>query len=292
MALNNALPPFSAQRPFIWGVNGQTNVLCGPGACDPTLRASLSGLKPYRYMTGAIQGTIAADGSPIVIAAGTSIILGAEGVGEVLTNAGLWMTATTSHTDLEKGGAAAPKNYFFLLTGLAVQVMDAVQRATGGAATDAMKFSSWLLPEFGYQQALVKAVINFTAISVKNDDNGCEQRLGVIAFLPQMGGPVGDQTITNGRTQTPGVYTPFVATYLMGPKDDQQAKFTLTVGQAISIDNNAVSPTSTVGTAGTTGTIYVPVRVQLIGMLVCVPQGAACDPGQFLMNMGVANIPG
>ncbi len=124
---------------------------------------------------------------------------------------------------------------------------------------------------------------------MRNDDNGCEQRLGCLRDYPEIGGNAGDRTIRNGLTSLPGVYTPFVATYLMGPKDESQAKFTLKLSEAITIENNPVSPTVVSGYANS-GDVKIPVRMMFIGMLVCVPAASVCDPSQYLAQMNAQPV--
>lgn len=276
MVETNPLATLVPGRPFVLGVSNQPQSFCGVGLCDPLLAQSVSGLEPFRYHRGAFSFALAADGGDLTIAAGTEIKLFTSGVGELATDAGYWFSQTTSDTDLLKSGAPTDRPYFFMVCGIAATVEAPHQRGgTGAAATDPRKYLAWMLPEFGYTQGLIQAIMNGVAVSLKFGDTGCEFRAGILALLPQWGGAAGGPVVRNGVVATPGQYLPTNAAFVIGPRDDsRQLTVKLAMGQAATIGNNGISPTLKTGVnTGDIGTVYVPVLIVLPGYMV-LPPGA------------------
>lgn len=260
-------------RPWVLGIQNQVVSYCGIGVCDPLLQNSVSALEPFRYATGLFQWTIAAAAGNITIGQNVELDLFTAGVGEAIP--GGWWIQTISDTDTFKQGAPVDRGFMFLATGLVAEVPDPFTRGgSGTSAADPKVYSAFLAESndgAGYSFLLQKFHLNYTAIQFSFGDTGCSYRLGVLALWPQWGGPAGAQTVRNGVVATPGMYLPFTTAVCIGSAFDvKQLTLTLTTGQAGTVENNGAQPTP-----GAT-TVFVPVRIIIVGYLVCVPVENYC----------------
>jgi len=300
---------FAVGRPWVLGVQNQVVSYCAMGVCDPSVQNSVSALEPFRYATGlfAWQSLATAvptgggagqpintDGNNLTIASGATLNLFQAGVGDAipLSDGTTWWVNTISDTDLLRSGAPIDRGFMFLGTGLVFEAMEPFQRGgTFTAPTDPKLFSKWLERQDdgpGYGQAIQQAMINYTAMQVSFSDAGTTFRIGVGAFYPQWGGPSGSQSIRNGNVGTPGTYLPFTTGICTGSRDDvRQLTLALLFGQSATVQNNPTEPTvsgstlSGVINTANNGTVYAPVRVTLVGYMVCVPSDAYCGVPSF-----------
>jgi hypothetical protein len=259
-------------RPWVLGIQNQIVSYCGVGICDPLLQNSVSALEPFRYATGLFQWALAAAGGDLTIGQNVELDLFTFGVGDPIP--GGWWTQTISDTDLFKAGAPVDRGFMFLGTGLATEALDPFQRGgTGASATDPKLFSAWLSEAddgAGYSFMIQKFHLNYTAIQFTFGDTGTTYRLGVLAFWPQWGGGAGSQTVRNGVVSTPGMYLPFTTAICIGSAFDvKQLTLSLFTGQSGDIQNNGTQPTALAPNG--TGTVFAPVRIMVVGYIVCVP---------------------
>lgn len=282
-------------RPFVLQVANQQQIYCGAGLCDPYLQSSASAISPLRYDTGLFVVTLAANGGNLILPSGQSFDLFVGGIGTTIANG--WWTKTLSDTDLpeKKGGAPVSRNFVFLIMGIAVEVPDCFQReGTAGASNDGRQDSAWLNKAHdgaGYSFALAKAVMNYTAVVLSAGDTGCSQRVGLLAHSPHWGQPAGPQAERLGLTAMPGTYLPFTTAYCAGSEDDlMQMTMTLTFGQRYVVENNAgAGQTLCVDVDETNCDVYQPVRISIIGYILCAPAAALCGvPGLTAEGVVVA----
>jgi len=260
-------------RPWVLGIQNQVVSYCGIGVCDPLLQNSVSALEPFRYATGLYQWALTVAGGDLTLGQNVELDLFTFGVGEQIP--GGWWINTISDTDLFKSGAPVDRGFMFLGTGITAEALDVFQRGgpAGTAASDPKVFSSWLNESddgAGYSFLIQKFHLNYTAIQFTFGDTGCSYRLGVLAYWPQWGGPAGSQTVRNGLVATPGMYLPFTTAVCIGSAFDVKSlTLTLTSGQAGTVQNNGNTPT--VIPANGVGTVFAPVRITVVGYIVCVP---------------------
>ena len=262
-------------RPWVLGIQNQIVSYCGVGICDPLLQNSVSALEPFRYQTGLFHWGLAVNGGDLTIGQNVELDLFTAGVGDTIP--GGWYINTISDTDLFKQGAPVDRGFMFLGTGIAAEALDPFQRGgTGTAAADPKYFSAWLNEAddgAGYSFLIQKFHLNYTAIQFTFGDTGTSYRLGVLAFWPQWGGPRGSQSVGNGLVATPGMYLPFTTAICIGSAFDvKQLTLSLTTGQAGTIQNNGAQPTVQFPSTNTVDpTVYAPVRIMVVGYIVCVP---------------------
>lgn len=287
-------------RPFVLGVNNQVVSYCGQPLCDPLLQSSVSAHEPFRYATGLFHwepvathvpgGPVPADNADsddLAIETQQQLNLFQSGVGELMP--GGWWIQTISDTDTFRQGAPVDRPYCFLVTGLTFNALDAFQRGgTGTSGSDPRLYSNWLQQSTngpGYSFQMQRFHINYTAMQFIFGDTGSTYRVGIGGYWPVWGDPTGDQTVRNGLTSAPGMYLPFTTAVCVGPRDDARfLNLQLTTGQAGRVQNNPAQPTISGSREGTDqtinlandGTTYVPVRVTLVGYIVCVPGSDQC----------------
>jgi len=294
--------------PSVFSANGQIVTYCGVGLCDALLQNSINAPMGFLYTKGLFVFNLVAtqkgngvllaansDGCNLGSPAGSSIELLSVGVGQPIpvSNGTAWFLQTTSSSSLLSNGAVAPRGFNWLIFGVAVEVTLPYQRGgTGAAASDPKFFSSWLGPQPNgpaYAQKLQSAVIENGAVECKFNDAGQSYRFGLISQHPSLGGATGGGLAKNGSTSSGPTYTPLQIAMCFGADNDvRSARITCTLGEAITIQNDASTDTISGSTAATAltinvannGDVYIETCFTFFGRQICVPQDAFCGVPQ------------
>ena len=278
--------------PLGWA--NQPAAFCGVGVCDSTLQASVNALSHLRYDTVLFRWTLTADCGDLCIETGQTHDAFVSGVGGPID--GGWWTKTCADTDLLRDGLPTDRCFYYVAIGMTFEALKPFQRANSGvSATDCRLFSAWLRDSesgAGYGFQIQKAMIDYTCVTLVREDTGCEQRLGVGAFFPQIGGPRGSQSLGNGLICSVAGYMPFAVAYCFpGDDDADEVTVRLHFGQCLCIQNVGSQPTisgstpptppTSAGTASSInaindGTVYAPVRIAFIGYPILVDAASVC----------------
>ena len=302
-------------RPWVLGVSNQVVDYCGLGVMDSLLQASVNALEPFRYSTGAFQGELGPspisgapgtftavniDGNNIIFSQNQELDLFTTGIGEPAP--GEWWLNTISDTDLLRSGAPINRGFMYLSTGMTAESHHPFQQSGDGlnTATNPKLYSAWLVnaPNGpGYSTTIQSMILNYAGVQVQFADEGQTYRLGTVGQYPQFGGPRGSGDISNGVTYAPGTYLPFTTGIAFGSRDDlKQMTATVTLGQEVVIQNNAVvktvagsaAATSKTINAANNGTVYAPLRLLFIGYIICVPFENYCGIPQLTPDEVIA----
>lgn len=288
---NDIFEALQCGRPWVGAVANQPALLCGIGLADPFLRSNISGPETTRYSSGAFTFTrLGAAGAAVPgavgdynLGTGAQIQLFVDGLTDLLTVEGLWWAGTIGDTNLGQGGNPIDRQLGFMCCGMTVEAPDSFQRLFTGAVATAVTNQRYYAPFLrplggtGYNGQFKAAVLNNVGVQVTFGNLGITNRLGLLAQYPAWGGPGNGG---NGSTNSPLMYQPFQAAMLIGPQNEM-TKLTmfLTMGQGATIANIAAFPTTAAlsdGTALTSGDVFQPVRVSMVGYIVCVPQDILC----------------
>lgn len=294
---NEIFEALQCGRPWVGAIANQPALLCGIGLADPFLRSNISGPETTRYSSGAFAFTELTDAlstpnADLFIATNTQIQLFVNGLTDLGAIEGLWWNLTTGDTNLGQGGNPIDRQLGFMCCGATVETPDPYQRLatanTGfGLAPTNPRFYPFFLTNGsgtsavgqGYAAMLKSAVLNNVNMQVQFGNLGITNRLGLLAQYPAWGGPQGN----NGQTNSPLMYQPFQAAMLIGPQNEMtKLQMTLSFGQAVRIGNNANLGAIGAATSGVPPiplldtNVYQPVRVSMVGYIVCVPQDILC----------------
>lgn len=292
---NDIFEALQCGRPWVGAVANQPALLCGIGLADPFLRSNISGPETTRYSSGAFTFTrlgAAGAGVPgaigdLALATNAQIVLFVDGLTDLLTVEGLWWAGTVGDTNLGAGGNPIDRQLGFMCCGMTVEAPDPFQRlataAVALATTNVRYYPAFLRPlggaggGSGYNFQLKSAVLNNVGVQVQFGNLGITNRLGLLAQYPAWGGPGNGG---NGSTNSPLMYQPFQAAMLIGPQNEMtKLQMTLFMGQGTTIANIAAFPTAAAlsdATALLSGDVFQPVRVSMVGYIVCVPQDILC----------------
>ena len=280
--------PLAPERPFVLRPDGQAMVVCSVGVCDPAMSKSISGLLPFLYDTSIFQATVAANGDPIVLANAQSRNYFELGPGDTI--AGGWWAKTQSDTTALSGGQLIARGLKFIGMGIMVEALDGfIQDGDTPAADNARERPAFMENAEdgpGYTFELQRALLNYVAFTLRFGTTGCEYNLGVAAHNPHYGQPRGTQTVQNGGFSVV-TFTPFTTAVCIGAKDEyDQLIIRGTFGSTdFNIDSGS-PPTEA-------GTIYNPVRLSVVGMIVCVPDAYLCGlPAAYAGPVPVPGAPG
>lgn len=279
-------------RPWVGAVASQPAVLCGVGLADPFLRSNISGAETTRYSSGAFlfarDSLITSETfGDLTIEANAPLQLFINGLTDLGAIEGLWWTLTTGDTNLGKGGDPVDSGLGFLCCGMTAETPDPYQRLAFVkvplSPSNKRYYNAFLRKSGPYAKQLKAAVLNNVAVQVQFGNLGITNRLGLLAQYPSWGGPNNGD---NGSTNSPMVYQPFQAAMLIGPNNQMiKLQMTLSFGQGVSIANISAFPTSGQTSNGTDlfdGSVFQPVRVAMVGYIVCVPENLLCGvPASF-----------
>lgn len=285
-------------------VDGQLISFCGIGPCDPY--QNINSLAAFRFARGAFTWTVDiaanplavpaivaddnADGGDINSVVNNEITLFVEGElagggGQLLTEAGVWWTASQSDTNAFRDGNVVDRGFCYAITGVQFGLSAPFQRGgSGTAATDPKLYSSWL-SNGHYNARLIEAVIWACAVELNFGNSGCRFRLGTIGKYPEAGGAAGDQITRNGLTAGALIFTPFMSLVCAGGPDEvKKMSAVLRLNPAMSVQNDTGNPTITGSSAANAGTInqandgdvFTPVDMTMFGYIICCPPNGVC----------------
>ncbi len=285
-------------RPSPWGVEGQVFELCGVGACDPVLRGSILSMASFVYDTSMFEFALAADAGNLTASAGQSRSYFETTTGSTID--GGWHAKTKADTNTLREAGMVRKGLQFIAFGLMAEILPPVQRGgTGAAASDPLLRSAWLLNAASgpnYSAELISAVSNYTTLRISVVDGGQDYDLGTLASFPTFQGP-GGQGVTRNGNLTCVQFSPFPIAFNIGSEDSgQEVEITAEFGQNFAIQSSTpptvkgTDDTDTDGTINTAnvGTVHVAVRLNVIGVPMCIPDAALCGIPMSQMSAGQA----
>lgn len=235
----------------------------GPGAsCDPTFRDLLARLLPFRSDTAYWRFTRDVVTGNLTLAAGQTAALFTAGIGEASPQfAGSTLDASDT-TAMEQGGLTA-SNSRWLTVGAYVQLEEPYGVAANANPLGARTYLANLRrDDVGYDRVLASAIADSVSGQVTHGTTtACQYTLGALATLGDISSTA-KAPLSQG--QTPGQFWYFaVPDSSGGSKDSDALRVTLTNNKALTIEQNALNPTS-VGFD-----VIVPVRLVLVGVPYC-----------------------
>lgn len=242
------------------GLQGTELMVSPGGACDPSQGTLKSRLVPFRHAAAAFVGTVAAPAGDIVITAGQSVVLFANG-NEGATTGLTTGTLTAADTNAENDGGVAKGTSNFITEGIGVAPMEPWFAAAGAQPNDSITLPHWLRDlDADYSGAAMRALFDACSVEMTNGDDACDYDIGPMSLWAQMSG-VG--RVRNGIGGIGGslwfMATPQVSA---SAKSSEELTVTITLTKPITIPSSALAPT-------VTGQVVVPFRFVLLGYPQC-----------------------
>lgn len=239
----------------------------GALSCQEEIQDSREKLSPFRHAIAFLRGTIAANGSPILVAA-QSVSVFSVGVGDTSESSGGGASElTTADTNAIKGGGLVKQRGRFVTVGMGVNPLDCWHAAADADIAAARSYPAWLRDrDSQYGDTLIRSAAPATTIEIFNGpDAACEFDLGPLDLWNSTAGSSRSPIGLGGQAgQFWYISMPEVSG---GHNSGAELDATVTVQRPFSVPNDARSPT-------VAGVVAIPFRFVLLGFPIC-PMGKA-----------------